>query len=274
MIPERITTLAAYVEELASSGRTTFTREAAMEALGVSHGAFLDAAARLRKRGHVFAPRRGFYVITPIWYLKWGAPPPSSYIDAMMQDAGRPYYVALLKAAELYGATHQAVMESQVVTDRQWMPIRAGRSRLAFHFRKDMQCIEQGIEQRKTDTGSMRVSSPTLTALDLVRYLHVSGGVDHAASVLNELAARIDPARLDALAPKFERSVVQRLGYILGHLGHNEIAFSLERHLRNGNVPWVELEPGEANAIASSDERERSSRWHIIVRRPIEVDEQ
>ena len=45
MIPERTTSLAAYVEELASSGRISFTREDAMEALGVSHGAFLDAAA-------------------------------------------------------------------------------------------------------------------------------------------------------------------------------------------------------------------------------------
>lgn len=138
MIPQRTSSLAAYVEELASSGRTCFTRENAEQALGVSHGAFLDAAARLKKRGHIFAPRRGFYVITPTRYLKWGAPPPSWYIDAMMKDAGRPYYVALLKAAELHGATHQAVMEFQVVTDQQWKPIRAGRSKLAFCFRKDI----------------------------------------------------------------------------------------------------------------------------------------
>ncbi len=274
MIPERITSLASYVEELASSGRTTFTREDAMAALGVSHGAFLDAAARLKKRGHVFAPRRGFYVITPTRYLKWGAPPPSWYIDAMMKDAGRPYYVALLKAAEIQGAAHQAVMEFQVVTDRQWKPIRAGRSKLAFYFRKDMESIEQGVERRKTDTGSMRMSSPALTALDLVRYPHASGGISHAASVLNELGTQIDPTRLDALVPKFERSVVQRLGYLLDLLGQEELAACLERHLHRGNAPWVELEPRDGGVIAASEERQRNSRWHIIVRRPIEVDDQ
>ena len=267
MIPQRTSSLATYVEELVSSGRTCFTSENAVEALGVSHGAFLDAAARLKKRGHIFAPRRGFYVITPTRYLKWGAPPPSWYIDAMMEDAGRPHYVALLKAAELHAAAHQAVMEFQVVTDRQWKPIRAGRSKLAFYFRKDIESIEHGIERRKTDTGSMRLSSPALTALDLVRYPRASGGVDHAASVLNELAAYIDPIQFDALVPSFERSVVQRLGYILEHLGHDEIASGLERHIRNSNVPWVELDPGEAKAFTSYDE-------HIIVRRPIEVDEQ
>jgi predicted transcriptional regulator of viral defense system len=274
MIVERATSFAAYVEELASSGNTSFTREDAMQALGVSHGAFLDAAARLKRRGHIFAPRRGFYVITPTRYLKWGAPPPSWYIDAMMKDAKRPYYVALLKAAELHGASHQAVMEFQVVTDRQWKPIRAGRSKLAFYFRKDMESIEHAVEQRKTDTGSMRLSSPALTALDLMRYPHASGGIDHTASVLNELAPAIDPAQLMALLPKFERSVVQRLGYILDRLGHNEIASDLAMHLQTANVPWVELEPKEASIMISREEQERSARWHVIVRRQIEVDEQ
>ncbi len=274
MIPQPTITLAAYVEELASSGRTTFTREDAMESLGVSHGAFLDAAARLKKRGHIFAPRRGLYVITPTRYLKWGAPPPSWYVDAMMKDAGRLYYVALLKAAELRGAAHQAVMEFQIVTDRQWKPIRAGRSRLAFYFRKDMKGIENGVEQRKTDTGSMRISSPALTALDLVRYPQAGGGISHAANVLHELSVQIDPVQLDALASKFERSVIQRLGYVLDFLGQEEIAACLERRLHGGTAPWVELEPRESNTIAFRDERERSSRWHVIVRRPIEVDEQ
>lgn len=274
MIPQRTTTLATYVEELASSGHTTFTREDAMEALGVSHGAFLDAAARLKKRGHVFAPRRGFYVITPTRYLKWGAPPPSWYIDTMMTNAGRPYYVALLKAAELHGAAHQAVMEFQVVTDRQWKLIRAGRSKLTFYFRKDMKSIEDGVVQRKTDTGSMRISSPALTALDLVRYPQASGGISHAASVLHELSGQIDPAQLDALAPKFERSVIQRLGYLLEFLDQGEIAACLERRLHGGTAPWIELEPREANTIACSEEQERSSRWHVIVRRPVELDEQ
>ena len=182
--------------------------------------------------------------------------------------------MALLKAAELHDAAHQAVMEFQVVTDRQWKPIRAGRSRVAFYFRKDIERFKQGLEHRKTETGSMLVSSPALTALDLLRYPRASGGVDHAASVLNELADKIEPAKLDALAPKFERSVVQHLGYVLEHLGHDELASGLERFLRNGNVPWIELGPGEANAIASDGERERNSRWHVTVRRPIEVDEQ
>jgi len=274
MILRHPTSLAGYAEELASTGRTHFTREDAMGALDLSHGAFLDAAARLAKRGHIFAPRRGFYVITPTRFLKWGAPPPNWYIDAMMQDASRPYYVALLKAAELHGAAHQAVMEFQVVTDRQWKPIRAGRSKIVFYFRKDIGALEAGIERRKTDTGSMRISSPALTAFDVLRYPQASGGLDHAASVLNELAPEVDPEQLTELAPAFERSVVQRLGYILDHLGSHELSASLHRYLDRGNLPWVELDPSEASNVIQESEPQRDRRWRVIGRQSIQIDEQ
>lgn len=274
MILEQPTSLPSYAEELASTGQTCFTRASAMKALNLSHGAFLDAAARLSKRGHIFAPRRGFYVIIPTRFLKWGAPPPSWYIDAMMQDAGRPYYVALLKAAEIHGAAHQAVMEYQVVTDRQWKPIRAGRSKIAFYYRKDMSVLEAGIQQRKTDTGFMRISSPALTALDLLRYRQASGGLDHAASVLNELAPEIEPERLILLAPVFERSVVQRLGYIFDQLERGELATALHRYLDNGHVPWVELDPSDTNNVIDQSEPQRDHRWHVTIRRLIQIDEQ
>ena len=274
MTAARSMSLAGYAEELESTGKTYFTREGAMEVLGTSHGAFLDAAARLAKRGRIVMPRRGFYVITPTRFLKWGAPPPNWYIDAMMKEAGRPYYVALLKAAELHGAAHQAVMEFQIVTDRQWKPIRAGRSKIAFYFRKDLDAIQMGIGDRKTDTGSMRVSSPALTALDLIRYPQASGGLDRAASVLNELAPEIDPAQLRELLPAFERSVVQRLGYVLQTVGHEASASVLSDYLSSQSLPWIELDPGETSRPEWAGEPERDQRWHVVVRRPIEIDEQ
>ena len=57
----------------------------------------------------------------------------------------------LLKAAELHGATHQAVMEFQVVTDKRLPRIRAGRTSIAFHYRKNMDRVAAGVEDRKVD---------------------------------------------------------------------------------------------------------------------------
>ena len=159
MIPDSRTTLSSWATGLLSAGRIVFGRDEAMREVGVGQGAFLDAAERLQRGGHLIRPRRGFYVIVPPRFLAWGAPPPSWYIDDLMRFEGRPYHVGLLKAAELHGATHQAVMEFQVVTDKRLPRIRAGRTSIAFHYRKNMARVAAGVEDRKIDTGYMKVSS-------------------------------------------------------------------------------------------------------------------
>ena len=158
--------LSTFTSDLLANGRTVFVAQEAEELLGIEHGAFLDSAERLQKRKILLSPRRGFYVVIPPQFTTWGAPPPAWYIDALMQHEGEPYYVALLKAAEYHGATHQAVMEFQVIAAKRIPKIRAGRSLISFYFRKDMTAVGQGVEKQKTDTGTMQISSPALTALD------------------------------------------------------------------------------------------------------------
>ncbi len=267
--------LAKYLTDLQSEGRIAFTRDEAIAALGITEAAFLKAAARLQKRHMLLNPRHGFYVAVPPQFLSWEAPPPPWYIDALMRHEGRPYYVGLLKAAELHGATHHAVMEFQVVTDRQLRKIRAGRSWITFHFRKDLESVRDGVVERKTDTGIMQVSSPELTALDLLRYMHVAGGVDAVATVLADLGGKIDGEKLAAMAARFDRACVQRLGYLLDRLGHAERAQALHTHLSGTKpVPWVALEPPKRGAGASASKPvERNERWRVSVQRSPEVDE-
>src|SRR5580704_4436638 len=162
-----------YMTDLLSSGRVVFNRNEAIAALGVSPRGFLAAAERLQRRKALLNPRHGFYVVVPPQFLSWGGPPPAWYIDDLMRYEGHHYYVGLLKAAELHGATHQAVMEFQVVTDKRLPKLRAGRSLISFLYRKDMERVADAVIDQKTDTGRMRVSSPELTALDLLRYSHV-----------------------------------------------------------------------------------------------------
>jgi predicted transcriptional regulator of viral defense system len=264
-----------YLLDLQAEGRTTFTRDEAIAALGITEAAFLKAAARFQKQKKLFNPRQGFYVVVPAQYKSWEAPPPNWYIDALMRHEGRPYYVGLLKAAELHGATHHAVMEFQIVTDRQLPKIRAGRSWLAFYFRKDMAAVRDGIVERKTDTGSMKVSSPELTALDLLRYAHVAGGLDAVATVLADLGKSVNGAKLAVLAPHFERACTQRLGYLLDRLGHADRAQTLHEHLAaRGPAPWVTLEPAKRGAERASPEPvERNERWRVTVQRHPEIDE-
>src|ERR1700679_3420965 len=149
------TAFSSYMTRLLSTGSVVFSAEEARKALGVRRGPLLDAAERQQRKKHLVSPRRGFYVIVPPQYLSWGAPPPPWYIDDLMRHEGHPYYVGLLKAAELHGATHQAVMEFQIITDKRLPKIRAGRSAIAFYYRKDMAAVSGAIEDSKTDTGSV-----------------------------------------------------------------------------------------------------------------------
>jgi predicted transcriptional regulator of viral defense system len=275
MISDQRMAFSSYLTNLLSAGRVVFSRDEARQALGVSDGALLDAAERQQRRQHLISPRRGFYVIVPPQYLAWGAPPPPWYIDDLMRHEGRPYYVGLLKAAELHGATHQAVMEFQVVTNKRLPKIRAGRSAIAFYYRKDIAAVSQGIEDHKTDTGRMKVSSVELTVMDLLRYPHAAGGLDAIATIISDLGDRIDPAKLAALSASYERSVSQRLGHLLDRFGHSERAEALHAALPHGSaLAWVELEPSQAaDPVFSPEPTERDERWRVIVRRPPERDE-
>ena len=274
MMLDQRSALSSYMTRLLSEGRVVFTGAQAQEALSIGKGALLDAAETQQRRKHLISPRRGFYVIVPPQFLAWGAPPPSWYIDSLMRHVGRPYYVGLLKAAELYGATHQAVMEFQVITDKRLPKIRAGRSAIVFYYRKEMDVIASGLEDHKTDTGRMKVSCLELTILDLLRYPHGAGGLDHIATVLSDLGNRIDRARLAALSGAFERSVVQRLGYLLGRLGCQDNANLLyEAVLQGPALPWIELEPAQVtDPDFAPAPTERDDWWRVIVRRPPEPD--
>ena len=274
MLERRRAAFSSYLTRLLSEGRAVFTRAQAQEELGMGAGAFLDAAERQQKHGHLISPRRGFYVIVPPQFMSWGAPPPSWYIDALMRHEGRPYYVGLLKAAELHGATHHAVMEFQVVTDKRLPKIRAGRSSVVFYYRKDMEAVAAGLEDRKTDTGRMRLSCLELTMLDLLRYPHAGGGLDNITTVIADLGGRADPERLAALSGSFERSVIQRLGHLLGRFGHEDRTGPLFQTVaRDAPLPWIELDPAQAaDPDFAAQVSERDERWHVNVRRAPEPD--
>ena len=274
MFHDRRSALSSYVSRLLSCGRRVFTAEEAERALGIGHGAFLDAAERLQRREALLNLRQGFYVVVPPQYASWGAPPPAWYIDALMRREGRAYYVGLLKAAELHGAAHHAVMEFQVVTAKRLPRIRAGRGLIVFYFRKGMEAVTAGIEERKTDTGTMKVSSAALTALDLLRYPQASGGVDNIATVLSDLRHEIDPEQLAALSTVVERPVVQRLGHLLDRFDDDGLSEPMLEALRaRGSPPWTELDRKRAQDPDFTPEpRQRDLRWRVIVRRVPRVD--
>ncbi|MBI5488029.1 MAG: type IV toxin-antitoxin system AbiEi family antitoxin [Deltaproteobacteria bacterium] len=244
-----------WVEQLQSQGRYTFTRAEVESGTGRSFVAAQTALRRLREQGRIVAPRRGFYVVVPPEYRAAGSPPASWFIDDLMRRLGQPYYVGLLSAAAIHGAAHQQPMVFQVVTSKSTRPVRVGRVVIRFSMSN---LVEQLPATRlNTETGAMRVATSETTAFDLVRYPSDAGHLGNVMTVLSELAERLDPAALTAIAPLVRVPDVQRLGYLLEAVGQSEIAAPLAEWLAKQKPRAVPLHPARAAGVAPD------GRWHV-----------
>jgi len=249
--------LARLVDALQGRGRYSFTRDEVAGAVGRSPSGLDQALWRLRGQGRLVSPRRGFYVIVPAEYRKAGAPPATWFIDDLMRYLEQPYYVALLSAAALYGAAHQQPMLFQVMTDRPTRPVRAGRVRIVFHMSRH---VEQApITTMQTETGYIPVSTPEVTALDLVRFRAASGHLSTVATVLSELAEGLDASRLGGACKPYATPVIQRLGFLLDKLGQTVLNGALAEELAGRRLRPVELVPGVRGRTRRTDPT-----WRVI----------
>jgi predicted transcriptional regulator of viral defense system len=260
-------TLPAFVEDLQAQGRYTFTRAEGASGADRSDVALEAALRRLKRRGRIASPRRGFYVLVPGEYREAGCPPASWFIDDLMLFSKQPYYVGLLSAAAIHGAAHQQPMVFQVVTNRPTRPARAGRVRIGFHMSRKVESVP--VVKVQTETGSMRVSTPEATAFDLVRFAPVAGHLSNVATVLAEFAEKLDPAALAKLARAYAAPDAQRLGYLLEHLGKPELAESLMASLEIRRHRSVLLAPGQAHDMGQASP---DPRWRVIPNVTIEAD--
>jgi predicted transcriptional regulator of viral defense system len=259
--------LAQLVDDLQAAGRYTFDRTEALTALGTSAVMLKKAVMRLATKGRLVVPKRGFYVIVPVEYRSAGAPPPSWFIDDLMRHLGKGYYVGVLSAAGLYGAAHQQPQEFQVVTKLAARPVVAGRARIRFlgkrHFHRTP------TMEMKTETGTMRVSTPEATAIDLLRYAPSAGGLGNVATVLTELAERIDAHPLaEAASADGELVHAQRLGYLLDLVGAGERTEELAKLIESAAPRSTALRPDQPSKGCPVDKR-----WRVAVNEQVEVDQ-
>lgn len=263
--PEEARDLVDFIDGLQASGRYTFAADDVRSAVLKTKIALKNALGRLKKRGRVTTPRRGFYVIVPTEYRSAGAPPASWFIDDLMSFLGQPYYVGMLSAAAVHGASHQQPMVFQVVTDRPTRSAIAGRARIEFF--KSISMADAAVEAVQTETGTMRVSSPEVTALDLIRFVHACGGWSNVATVLSELAEKINPDELRHTAELRKTAEVQRLGFLLDLSEQPRLSDSLLRVLAARRYRPVALAPDAPRGDAAP-----VYPWRVIPNETVELD--
>jgi len=237
-----------YITDLAASGRYHFAAEEMRKALGVSADAAKLSLYRLAKRGLVASPARGFYIIVPPEYKRLGSLPADQFLPALMDWRKTRYYAGLLTAAQYHGAAHQRPQEFQVMVEKNQRPIKCGSVRVSFIARKKMRAVP--IQSFNTPRGKISVSTVEGTAVDLAGYPQHAGGFDQVATILTELAEKIDPERLVAAAKIAPLPWAQRLGYLLERVDAKEQVSLLKVYVRENARDWTPLVPSARRARA------------------------
>lgn len=254
-----------YLEQLVAAGRYSSSSSEAQSALGVSAAATKLALNRLTKQGLVASPAKGFYVIVPPEYRSLGCLPAEQFLPALMLHLGVSYYVGLLSAAELHGAAHQRPQALQVLVERQRRPIECGRVRVVFMVRRHLTSVP--VQSVNTPRGTLTISTPEATALDLIGYEQQAGGLNLVATVLAELAEKIDRTKLAEAASAVPIAWAQRLGYVLERVEAEEKAAALK--------PLVHTRARQSTPLLPAKPYKKAKRlktWKLYVNAEVETD--
>jgi predicted transcriptional regulator of viral defense system len=254
-----------YISGLAASGRYDFASHEVQSALGVSAVGAKLALNRLAKQKLIASPARGFYVIVPPEYQSVGCLPADQFVPLLMKHLNLPYYAGLLSAAQYHGAAHQRPQEFQVFLAKNRRPIQCGMVRVAFMARKRLADVP--VQTFNTARGTLLVSSPEATALDLVGYADHAGGLGQVVTVLSELAERIDPEKLAAAARTAPVPWAERLGYLLEHLGFAAKTPALKEYVREYATQWTVLLPKAPRNLSH-----RNKGWKLYVNAKVEAE--
>src|ERR1035437_9760159 len=115
----------------------------------------------------------------------------------------------------------------------------------------------------------MKISSPELTAIDIVLYENRIGGLNRVVTLLDELLESVNPEKLKILLKEnIPLAIIQRLGYLCEKvLKKKEIIPVLLEHIKNKKLIRVPLSVHGKRSGFPVD-----SEWKIIINSKPESD--
>lgn len=253
-----------FVRSLLGRGRGTFSREDVAQAIG--GGANLsNKLARLAAAGWIMPVGRGFYAIIEPGNQSYGFAPPHAFLDDWAKHRGLQYYVGGISAAEIHGAAHQRPQTYQVVVDRALRPFQYGELRVSFFQKKPI--TGHMWMQKTVPAGYLQVSTPEVTAYDLLFLPKACRSLSRVATVLVELGEVMKTTALAELCTmECETIPLQRLGWLLDHTGWKKLTGELHDVLQQRKPQWRLLEP------QLPGKGRRDDRWRIVENTEVEPD--
>ncbi|HMJ46316.1 MAG TPA: type IV toxin-antitoxin system AbiEi family antitoxin [Ferruginibacter sp.] len=255
-----------FLKTVRSQGRYAFTWTEVKAQFDISDKALNQSLYRLKVKKVIAQIRKGFYAIITPEYSNQGMLPVNLFIDDLMKSLNKRYYVGLLSAAALYGAAHQQPMEFFVITEKPALrDIKNKKLKINFFVKKNWE--DEDVIQKKTDAGHINVSTPELTALDLLYYPN-SIGINQTVTILKELVSEIKVPELIRTAKYYpQTTAIQRLGYLLDkELQNEKLSDALLKVLKDKKMFPVSLSNSK-DKVGESDDN-----WKVIRNMEIESD--
>jgi predicted transcriptional regulator of viral defense system len=261
-------TVAEYIKQLQSFEEYSFSLDELQRELGRSMTAIRSELSRLVNKGEIVNLRKGFYLIIPPRYSFSMKLPIQLYGEKLFRFLNKDYYLGLYTAAKIHGASHQQVQRDYVMTSSPKLN-DIFNSTFDIKFFTTSHWPAKNILSKNADAGTYRVSSPGLTALDLIYHQTRLGGLNRMLAVIEELTEEIDQQDLTDLLSWYPgKSTLQRFGFLLEVFGgteqHKEQIFE---HLKSTEYYPVLLSPNSQQKPGSVD-----NKWKVDVNMKLESD--
>ena len=212
-------TVAEYIHKLQSLEEYAFSWKELLHQSNKTTVSLKRELSRLVAKKEIVNLRKGFYLIIPPRYSKQGQIPVQLYIEKLFKTLHRNYYIGFYSAAKFHGASHQQVQQEYIMIEHPTL-INIKKHNIRLEFRTTSCWPQKNIQKKKSDAGIFRISSPALTAVDLIHHQTKLGGINRVLTVLEELMEELNPKDIAELLTWYpHKSTLQRFGFLLHEFG-------------------------------------------------------
>jgi predicted transcriptional regulator of viral defense system len=257
-----------YIKQLQSVEEYAFSWNELLNNCNKTETSLKRELSRLVEKNEILNLRKGFYLIIPPRYSKQGQLPIQLYIDKLFKNLNRKYYLGFYSAAKFYGASHQQIQRDYIMMDTPSFS-NIKKNTIDISFLTTSKWPEKNILQKKSDAGIFKISSPALTAVDLIHYQTKLGGLNRMLAILEELTEEINQNDITGLLTWYpHKSTLQRFGFLLEELQANEnLTKQIKEHLQQSKFFPVLLSPKSRQKPGAID-----NAWKVDVNIKLEND--
>jgi predicted transcriptional regulator of viral defense system len=261
-------TITEYIHQLQSFEEYAFSWKEVLSRSDKTETSLKRELSRLVKKKEIINLRKEFYLIIPPRYSKQGQLPIQLYINKLFKSLNRNYYLGFYSAAKFHGANHQQAQQEYVMIEN---PKLGDIKKTDFQLRyfTTTKWPIKNIQEKKSDAGIFKISSPALTAVDLIHHQTKLGGLNRMLAILEELFEEISANDISDLLTWYSHiSTLQRFGFLLQELhAESKLIESLSNHLSSSKFYPVLLTPksGQKPGAVNND-------WKVDINIKLESD--